>query len=276
MTAYPPEEPPLQGRVAVVTGASRGIGRAVAVELAALGAAVVVTGRSGSPRADIAGTLDETVAVIERAGGRALRVEADLLVAADLDRLVDQTHDVLGPVGILVNNAAYIGDAVFESLWDMSEDSWQAMIELNVNVPWLLTKRFAPEMCQGGGGLIFNVVSSASHPPGDAPMPLPGAGGLGAAYPTSKAALSQLTAYVGNELRAVGVSMVGIDPGFARSESAEILAGRLGIDPAWAQPVEVAARAIGFIAVSPEPLRYACTCVVARELVDAHSLLEIP
>jgi NAD(P)-dependent dehydrogenase (short-subunit alcohol dehydrogenase family) len=268
-------EDPLQGKVAVVTGASRGIGRAIALELAQLGAKVVVTARTVAPRDDIAGTIGETVERIEGLGGTAIAVAADLLIQEDIERLAEKTLQEFGRIDILVNNAAYIGDAVFESFWDMSPESWRNMFELNVNVPWMLSRTFASSMRAQGSGLIVNLTSGAAHSPDGGPMPLPGAGGLGAAYPTSKAALNQFTAHVGNELRAVGITMVAIDPGFARSESAEILASRIGADPNWAQPVEVAAKAIAFIAVSPDPSAWATTFVVARELVDEHHLLEL-
>lgn len=265
----------LKGKVAVVTGASRGVGRAIATELAALGADVVVTARTEAPRDDIAGTIIETVQRITDAGGSAVAMRADLLDPAQLRSMVDQTVERFGTVDILVNNAAYIGDAVFESFWEMSATSWRNMIELNVNVPWELTKLVADGMRERGSGLVVNLSSSAAHVPDGSEAPLPGGGGLGAAYPTSKAALGQLTAQVGNELRAAGITMVAIDPGFARSESAEILASRLGADAAWAQPVEVAAKAIGFIATAEDPMVYAARTVVARELVDEHGLLDL-
>lgn len=264
----------LRGKVAVVTGASRGIGRAVAVELARGGAQVVVTARTDTPRPDIAGTIGETVDKVTANGGSAVAMRADLLVHDDIDRLVTDVMVRFGRVDILVNNAAFIGDAVFESFWDMSPDDWRTMMELNVNVPWVLSKAFAEAMRTQGSGIIVNMSSGAAHNPDPAvPGPLPGAGGLGAAYPTSKAALDRLTATVGNELRAAGITMVAVDPGFARSESAEILAERIGADPEWAQPVEVAAKAIGYIVSAPDPLsQFACRSVVASEICKAHGL----
>ena len=262
----------LKGSTAVVTGASRGIGRAVALELARRGADVVVTARTDTPRGDIAGTIGDTVERIVSAGGSALAIQADMLVPDDLDRLVGETLKLFGHVDILVNNAAYIGDAVFESFWEMSLASWRSMMDLNVNVPWALTKAFAPAMRERGSGLVVNLSSSASHSPATE-TPLPGQGGLGAAYPTSKSAISQLTAFVGNELRAAGITMLALDPGFARSESAEILASRIGADPDWAQPVEVAARAIGYIASLQDPSSFSGRFVIARELVDQQSLM---
>ncbi len=267
-----PTERSLHGKAALVTGASRGVGRAIAKELAALGATVVVTARTDVPRDDIAGTIGETVQSIEDEGGAALAIRADLLVPAELDRLVEQAIASVGRVDVLVNNAAYIGDGVFESIWEMSPETWRNMIELNVNVPWALTMALAPSMRDRGGGLVVNLGSGMGHT-FEGTGPLPGAGGLGAAYPTSKAALAQMNAFVGNELRAHGITSVVVDPGFARSESAELLSARIGADPAWAQPVEVAAKAVGYLATCDDQLSYAGRFVVAREIVDEHALM---
>jgi NAD(P)-dependent dehydrogenase (short-subunit alcohol dehydrogenase family) len=266
----------LQGRVAVVTGASRGIGRATAVELGELGARVVVTARTSDPRDDVPGTISETVQAIEAVGGRALAVKADLLVPTDIDRLARETLSSFGSVDILVNNAAYIDDAMFETLWEMSVDDWRKTMELNVNAIFALTKAFAPQMRERGHGLIINVSSQAgSRPPQGAPIPLPRQGGVGAAYPTSKAAVDQMTSYLGNELREVGVSMIGIDPGFVRTERAEILTSGTGFDLSAAQPMTVPAKAIGWLATHDDPLAYAGQLVVAREIVNRHKLLDL-
>jgi NAD(P)-dependent dehydrogenase (short-subunit alcohol dehydrogenase family) len=269
----PRENAPLHDRIAIVTGASRGIGGAIALELGELGATVVVTARTVDPRADLAGTIGDTVQQITQSGGQALAIAADLLIEDDLHRLVREVESTVGAADILVNNAAYIGDVVFESFWEMDPQDWRNTMELNVNVPWTLSKLVAGPMRKRGTGLIVNLSSGVAHASGDGP--LPGAGGLGAAYPASKAAVSQLSSFVGNELRAVGVTMVGLDPGFARSESCEILSQRLGIDPALAQPVEVAAKATGWLATHPDPLQFAGQVLVAREVVDAHHLLKL-
>ncbi len=110
-----------------------------------------------------------------------------------------------------------------------------------------------------GGGLVVNLSSGTSNVPAEPGHPLPGGGGLGAAYPTSKAALTQMTAFVGNELLVHDIVVVALDPGYARSESAEILSARIGADPAWAQPVEVAAKAVGHLATCSDRRDYAGT-----------------
>ena len=265
----------LRGKAAIVTGASRGIGRAVAVELASLGADVVVTARTVAGRHDIAGTVGETVEKITAAGGSAIALPADLLVPEELDALVEKVIAQFGRVDILVNNAAHITESVFESVWDMSRESWRNMIDLNVNVPWALSKAAAASMREQGGGVIVNMSSGIAAQIGPSvDEPLPEAGGHGAAYPTSKTALNQLTAWLGNELRAVGITMVGIDPGFSRSESAEIFLAQRGLSAESAQPVEIAAKAIAYVVTRSGPTEFACRTLVAREIVDEHELLD--
>lgn len=225
----------LEHKVAVVTGASRGIGKAIALELADLGASVVVTARTDAPRSDIAGTIGETARDLEALGVPTLTVKADLLNPADLLALSERTVAVFGRVDILVNNAAYIGDEVFQSFWEMSSEAWQAQFDLNVNVQFRLMKAFAPLMRERGGGLIVNLGSNDGNVPvGD--LPLPRQGGLGAAYPTTKAAIVHMTRWIGNELRAADITAVCLGPGYARSESAELLSSKMGLDVSLAQP----------------------------------------
>ena len=190
---------PLSGKVALVTGASRGVGKAIALELADLGAEIVVTARTVSPRFDIAGTIVQTVSDIEARGSSATCIQADLLVEEDVQRLAADTLERFGTVDILVNNAAFIGDEVFQSFWEMSTGAWREQFDLNVNAEFALMKHFAPGMRQRGQGLIVNLGSNDGNVP-DGELPLPRKGGLGPSYPTTKAAIVHMTKWVGNEL----------------------------------------------------------------------------
>lgn len=154
----------LAGRTALVTGSSRGIGRAVARRLAAEGATVVVTARSHAPSPSvrggdttaIPGTIGETVALIEQAGGRAIGVAADLEDANQRDGLVDRVLVQTGRIDILVNNAGFADYSVVES---MSLDTFDRTLEHYLRTPFVLTKAAIPHMTAQGEGWIVNIGS---------------------------------------------------------------------------------------------------------------------
>jgi NAD(P)-dependent dehydrogenase (short-subunit alcohol dehydrogenase family) len=148
----------------LVTGSSRGIGRAIAQRLASEGATVAVTARSYEPSPSIRagaasalpGTIDETIAIIQRAGGSAFGVAADLEDAQQRDRLVDQVIDRTGGLDILVNNAGFADYAVVE---EMCLDTFDRTVEHYLRTPFVLTKAVVPHMRQHGAGWIVNIGS---------------------------------------------------------------------------------------------------------------------
>jgi len=186
----------LQGQKALVTGATSGIGRAMAFQLARDGAEVIVHGR------DVArGT--ETVEAIIAAGGRARFVAADLSNPADLRRLVED----IGDIDILVNNAGF---SVFGATADLEIDTFDALFASNVRAPFFLVAAFAPGMVARGKGSIINVSSMAGQ------IGLAG----GAAYGATKAALSSLTRAWAAEFSPSGVRVNAIAPGPVYTEGA--------------------------------------------------------
>lgn len=154
----------LTSRTALVTGSSRGIGRAIAQRLAAEGATVVVTARSHGPSPSIRGgsstalpgTIGETVELIERAGGTAFGVAADLEDAAQRDNLIDEVLDRTGRIDILVNNAGFADYAVIE---DMSTETFDRTLEHYLRTPFVLTRAAIPHMTKQGAGWIVNIGS---------------------------------------------------------------------------------------------------------------------
>jgi len=154
----------LSGRTALVTGSSRGIGRAIAQRLAAEGATVAVTARAYAPsksiRSGVAtaipGTIDETIELIEAAGGSAFGLAADLENVDARDGLIDAVLDRTGRIDILVNNAGFADYSVVE---DMSLDTFERTVEHYLRTPFVLTKAVVPHMRKQGGGWIVNIGS---------------------------------------------------------------------------------------------------------------------
>lgn len=249
--------PSLQGRTALITGASRGIGRAIARRLAAHGAHVVV---SASPRS-VAG-LAETAALIEAAGGSVSVLVCDLAdEAARADLLARAASD---GVDILVNNAAAISAYAPPSRIDLA--ARRAMLEINLHAPTDLIQQALPAMRARGWGCILNIGSEMAVQP---PVPYPGPAKFIHAlayYGVSKAALDRLSLALAAELAGSGVRVNALRPvKIALSESAEAVARDAArTRPEWIEPLEMMAEAAwllidrgcsGRVAASRELLR---------------------
>lgn len=188
----------LNGRVALITGASRGLGAALALALARDGAHLVLASRAGS-RAEL-----ERVAAEARAlGAEVLTVTADVADRADVERLAAEALARFGRVDLLVNNASTLGPVPLPLLLDTSVEGFRDAIETNLFGPFLLTRALAGQMLARDAGLVINVSSDA------AAVGYPHWG----AYGVSKAALDQLTRVWAAELEGTGVGIVSIDPG---------------------------------------------------------------
>ncbi|MGB6762874.1 SDR family NAD(P)-dependent oxidoreductase [Mycobacterium sp.] len=228
----------LDGRAAIVTGASRGLGRAIALALAAEGAAVAVTGRTENVWDErLPGTIGETVTDIEAAGGRAVGIRADLLDRDDIARLVDQARDTLGPITILVNNAAFTapgrppkpgdpdgkarakpvkapagaGKPGWPPLLGTPLGAYRRHFEIAVFAAYELIQLVCPDMMAAQSGSIINVTSVASRLPGDGPYPDRSAGVL-PGYGGSKAALEHLTWCAAYDLQGHSIAVNALSP----------------------------------------------------------------
>jgi NAD(P)-dependent dehydrogenase (short-subunit alcohol dehydrogenase family) len=194
--------------VAIITGASRGIGEAIAKRFASDGAAVVVTARTvdeGDNR--FAGSITRTVQSINDAGGTALPVAADLSRREDRAHLVDVVETEFGRVDVLVNNAAI---TYFETVADFDEGHFRLMFEVQVQAPFELAQRVVPGMRERGRGWILNISSGAARHPVGPPYRY-GLGG-GTVYGMCKAALERFTTGLASEVYADGIAVNVLSP----------------------------------------------------------------
>jgi len=192
----------MRDRTALITGASRGIGRAIALELAAQGARVAVNYRSS------AGPAQAVVQEIERAGGRALPVEADIGDPAQIRKLMEHVNNSFGPVDILVNNAGVLYSAELDSF---DGKQMESMRRINVDGLINLTRAVTPSMIDRRFGRIVNLASIAAHG-----TTLPG----NTFYAATKAAVITLTRRFAMELGQHGITVNAVAPGFIMTDMA--------------------------------------------------------
>jgi len=198
-----------QGRVAVVTGASRGLGAAIARRLASEGAVVACVARTLEPDARYPGDLRHTVAQIAGSGGRALAFQADLSKAEDRRRLVESVVNQLGPVDILVNNAAVTFFAPVETF---DEKRFRLMVEVQVWGAIDLAQQVIPGMRAAGRGWILNISSRAAAKPVGPPYEPFYSDAGSSVYGLCKAALERLTLGMAAELYTDGIAVNALAP----------------------------------------------------------------
>jgi 3-oxoacyl-[acyl-carrier protein] reductase len=189
----------LKNQVAIVTGASRGIGKATALALASEGAKVVVNYANSSTAAD------DVVKTIIDAGGEAIAQQGDVSVSDQVDNLIKETLDKFGRIDILVNNAGITKDTL---LMRMKLEDWQAVINLNLTGVFLCTKAVTKTMVKQRSGRIINITSVAGQ------MGNPGQ----ANYSAAKAGVIGFTKTVAKELASRGITVNAVAPGFIATD----------------------------------------------------------
>lgn len=230
-----------EGRVAFITGGSRGIGRAIAQRLASEGAEVVLSASRMGQHGKLQGTLEEAVSEIQAMGGKAAAIAADLSDGAAREGLIERASEFFGPIDILVNNAA---SAMMKLPSQTTNEDRRFMYEVNLNAPIDLAIQALPGMRERGLGWILNISSATSTQPAlpyrDSQM----AAHIITAYGATKAALDRYTKGLAHEVASDGVFVNAMAPvAIVLTQGADYVRDIARASPDMAEPVEMMAEA---------------------------------
>jgi NAD(P)-dependent dehydrogenase (short-subunit alcohol dehydrogenase family) len=258
----------LTGKRALVTGASRGIGAAIAERLAAEGADVAIVARTLDHHDHLEGSLDVTRQALEPYGGRVAAIVADLTDPDQRHRVVPDAVQALGgPVDILVNNAAA---AIYGLVAEFPVRRSRILFEANVHAPLELSQAVIPSMREAGAGWIVNITSGAARPVDGPPFDLGPQGSTIAVYGASKAALRRITNGLGAELYGTGIRVNAVEPRAAvMSEGAAALVGGT-VRADQIESIEHMVEAV--IALCDCPVEATAMTVVSSDLVASWGL----
>ncbi len=257
----------LTGKVVIVTGASRGVGRQAALDFAQRGAKVVLAARTVDPDATQPGSLGEALRSIEALGGEALAVQTDLAKHDDLRNLIERAVERFGGVDVLVNNAAVTtGSAWSKKFLDLTYDEWAHQFDVNLHAPFLLMQLVTPIMVSRGGGRIINLTTGSAEvyrQVEETPLPVDVVGRnlITPGYFASKRALDRLGSVIAPLLELDNVFVIGLNPGWVATEIVQARLESQSFDPKEGdnRPVSmrVPARMIVYFACCEQPKEYA-------------------
>jgi len=269
---------------ALVTGGSRGIGKAIAVHLARAGYDVAVGARTlhegeqrehsstvaSSHTRALPGSLDSTAALIEREGRRALPIYVDLLERASLGSAVATVRERWGPIDVLVNNGRYVGPGHMDQILDTPVDLFDLHLEANVMAPVILIKLVLPQMVERGWGVIINLASSSGTMDPGSPA---GRGGWGLGYGMSKGALHRVAGMVAVELGDRGILAFNLSPGFVATERIALDMAEFGFDASKGAPADVVGAVAAWLATDDRAVERNGQWVEAQEVCRQMGLL---
>jgi len=252
-------------KIAFITGASRGIGRGCALELARRGFDLVLTARTvtGAERHEhsptvqrsvttpLPGSLEQTAAEVRALGREALVAKLDLAARDDWAPAVEQALAHFGRIDVLVNNGRYVGPGHMDAFEDTPLPLIEQMFLCNVFAPLALIQLCLPAWKRQGGGIVINITSAAGQTETPAPI---GKGGWGLGYSITKAAFSRMIPGLAKELRPYRVAVIGLMPGFIATERTSVELREYGFDPSSGLPVENPGRVCAMLATARDPM----------------------
>ncbi|MFC3174387.1 SDR family NAD(P)-dependent oxidoreductase [Novosphingobium bradum] len=257
----------MANKVAFITGASRGIGKVCATELAAAGFDVAITARtvkegeerehsSTIKRSDtsaLPGSLEGTIELVRAHGVQGLTVQADLLDPASLGAAVTTVLERWGRIDVIVHNGRYIGPGHMDRLADTPIELIRKQIEANAIAPLIINQLALPSMVRNGGGTIVNISSSSgySDPPAAA-----GDGGWALGYGMSKGAMRRISGILKLEYAGKNINFFDVQPGFISTERIKQDMAGFGFDASKGAPCDVPARVVRWLVTNPEAARY--------------------
>jgi len=269
------------GKRALVTGASRGIGKAIAVDLARAGYDVAIAARTvhrGDPTLDhtmsihqpdarpLPGTLEETAELIEASGAAALMVRMDLLDLATVDAAVGTVLDLWGGVDLVVNNGRHIGPGLMDTILDTPIEEYAKFLQAHGTAAIRVAQLTLPGMLERGEGTFVTISSGAGYD--FYPVNAPGnGGGSGLGYRIGKAAGHTLVGSILAEYGDAGIRAFNVNPGFVRTERNTMGADVTGMDPSLGAPPEAIGAAVVWLASSDDATSLMRGNVDAQDLV---------
>ena len=240
----------LDGRVAIITGASRGIGSEIARLFAAEGSSVICAARTlHEGDHQLEGSLEKTVGEIREAGGEATSVAVNISLPEDCEQLVQAARDTYGTVDVLVNNAAL---TYYYPIKDFPVNRWMRSWAVNFHAPFLLSKLVLEDMVRRGSGSIINISSGSAVGPGRGPYPDTTADGGGACYGAEKAALERFTQGLAIEVYDNGISVTSLAPSQVVATPGTVFHNLVtGMDDPLSESPELMAKAALLLASEP-------------------------
>lgn len=257
-------KPDLKGLVAIVTGASRGVGKGVALGLGEAGATVYVTGRTVAPQ-PLPGTIGETADAVTALGGRGIAVPCDHAVDAEVEALFARVDREQGRVDLLVNNAFAVPDGkLVAPFWELPIDQWNTMHTVGLRSHYVAAVFAARRMVAQKSGLIVNVSSFGAK-----------IYAVNVAYGVGKAGVDRMSRDMGRELAPHGVTVVSLWPGIVKTERLLLEPERLGFDTSKGETPQFSGRAVAALAADPKRLDKTGQSLVVAELAQAYDFTDL-